>query len=361
MAGTAIKEAPTENATGFENAKFNLRAIPLNKIRFGKYSLRDADRNSEDFQRLRDSIAASNGPYMPILVREIDDPENKGQTAFGLVDGLQRTTACIDLGFKEIPARVIDMDDAEVAAAQIIANRSRIETKPVEYTKQLHRMLNADPTLTLEELADQLHCSVKWLQDRLSLQNLHPSIGPFVDEGKITLAHAFAMVKLKPMDEQLAFVEQAQTQGIQEFSGHVTNRVKAIREAARAGRDPNSSNEFKPVPHMRPVKEIKAQFEAPTLAKEVCKEIGAKSAEDGFRAALTWVLSMNPTKVEELRQADADRKVAEKEKKEKEKKEKLAKRAVEARDAAQKAGVTVPADGEGGGGDEDEEEDDDNE
>jgi len=338
---TATANDTTSNATGFENATFNLQSIPLSKIRLGKYSLRDVDRNGEEFQRLRDSIAASNGPMLPILVREIDDPENKGQTAFGLIDGLQRFTSCTDLGFTTIPARVIDMDEAEIAAAQIIANRSRIETKPVEYTKQLHRMLNANPTLTLEELADQLHCSVKWLTDRLSLKNLHPNIGPLVDEGKITLAHAFAMVKLKPMEEQLPFVEQAQTQGIQEFTGHVSNKVKSLRESARAGRDPQKKDEFVPVPHMRAVREIKEQFTSPSLAEQVCQQVGAKTAVEGFKAGITWVLNMDPHTVDILRQQDVDRKLAAAEDKKKKDEEKLRKKALDARAAAEKAGVSV--------------------
>lgn len=353
---TATSEA-TPNATGFENAQFDLQSIPLSKIRLGKYSLRDVDRNGEEFQRLRDSIAASNGPMLPILVREIDDPENPGKTAFGLIDGLQRFTSCTDLGFTTIPARVIDMDEAEIAAAQIIANRSRIETKPVEYTKQLHRMLNANPTLTLEELAEQLHCSVKWLNDRLSLKNLHPNIGPLVDEGKISLAHAFAMVKIKPMEEQLAFVEQAQTQGIQEFSGHISNKVKALRESSRAGRDPAKKDEFVPVPHMRAVREIKEQFATPTIAVQVCEQVGAKTAVDGFKAGITWVLNMDPQTVEVLRQQDLDRKAAAAEDKKKKDEEKLRKKAQDARAAAEKAGVSItdlPADADT---DEDEDED----
>jgi len=336
----ATKDAPT-NATGFEGVKFDLRPVPTKKIHLGKYSLRDVDRNSEDYQRLRDAIAGTNGPLLPIVVREIDDPENKGKVAFGLIDGLQRFSCCQDLGFTEIPARVIEMDDAEIASAQIIANRSRIETKPVEYTKQLHRMLNANPTLTLEELADQLHCSVKWLRDRLSLANLHTKIGPLVDEGAITLANAFALAKLKPTEEQLQFVDQAQTEGIQEFSGHVQAKIKALREAARSGRDPNRANDFVPVPHMRTVREIKAQYEAPTLAGLICDKLGADTPEAGFKAALAWILSMDPDTVEVLRQRDADRKKAASEEKKKRDEEKLRKRATEAREAAEKAGISL--------------------
>jgi len=351
----------TNNATGnaFENAKFELRAAPMDKIRLGKYSLREVDRNSEKYQRLRDAIAATNGPMLPILLREIEDPDNKGKKALGLIDGLQRYSCCLDLGFKTIPARIIDMDDAQVAAAQIIANHSRIDTKPVEYTQQLHRMLNADPTLTLEELSDQLHCSVKWLQDRLSLAKLHEKIGPLVDNGDISLAHAFALVKLKPPEEQLQFVEQAQTQTIQEFSGHVTNRVKELREAARTGRIPSDKAAFQAVPHMRAVREIKAQLESPTLAPAIVKDMKATTPEEGFAAGVAWVLNMDPKSIEISKQQAEDRKKEDEVKKEAKKKENIRKRAEAARAAAADAGISLEMNAnEGEEEDEDEDEDD---
>lgn len=335
---TATKEIETSASTGFENARFDLREVEIAKIRLGKYSLRDVDRNSEDYQRLRDSIAATGGPYLPILVREINDPEHPGKMAFGLVDGLQRFSCCSDLGFKVIGARVVTMDDADIAFAQIIANRSRIETKPVEYTQQLRRAFMADPTLTFEELGERLHCSTKWLQDRLSLAKLHPDLGKLVDDGNIPLAHAFALAKLQPKEEQLTFAEQAQTQGIQEFSGHVADRVKAIRDAARAGRE-NVDKTWKPVAHIRPVRELKEQLESPTLAESVCNDVGADTPEAGFHAALRWVFNLDPTTVEILRQKAADD-----EKKQAAAKQKLrAEKAQKTADAARAAalGVTV--------------------
>ena len=354
--------AATVDATGFEDARFDLREIPTDKIRLGKYSLRDVDRNSEDYQRLRDAIASTGGPYMSIIVREIDDPMNPGQMAFGLIDGLQRYSCCSDLGFKFMPARVVDMEEADTAKAQIIANRSRIETKPVEYTHQLRRMFMADPTLTLEELSEQLHCSVQWLKDRLSLTKLHSDLGKLVDDGHIPLSHAFALAKIQPKEEQLEFAEQAQTQTIQEFSGHVANRSKALRDAIRAGRE-TSDKTWKPVAHIRPVKLLKEQLESPTLAESICKQLKADTAEAGFHAALKWVFNLDPETVEVLRQQASDQ-----EKKRNEEKQKLAAEKAQKRADAARASVLgvsvdllprdepVPA---GNVSDEDDEEDDD--
>jgi len=197
--------ATAEKVTGYENATFDLRTVPIEDIVVGEIALRGVDRNSEEYMRFRDSVAMSNGPWLPILLQDLGRRGHDGRDKYGLIDGLQRYSSCMDLGFHTIPARVIPKDAADVAKAQIIANRSRIETTPVEFTKQLVRILRADPTLTKEELANDLCVDKQWLEDRLSLAKLHEELQPLVDTGKIPLAHAFALVKLQPQEEQLDF------------------------------------------------------------------------------------------------------------------------------------------------------------
>ncbi len=298
---TATMSAGT---TGYEEAKFDVRVLPMDKIRPPRHALRDVKRNSEQYMRMRDAIASAGGPYQSILVREIEDPLNKGEIAYGVIDGLQRFSCCQDLQFENIPARVVDMDEAEIAVAQIIANTAKIETRPVEFTEQLRRMFNADPTLTLELMAEKLHMTPKWVKDRLSLSKLHPDLGLLVDEGKIPLSHAYALAKLQPIDEQLEFTEQAQTQTIQEFGGQITQRKEAIAKANRSGQ--SVKKEWEPTPHIRSMKELKGQLDSPSMASIICKEFKASTPEEGFVAGLKYVFSLNPSTVEILRQKDAD-------------------------------------------------------
>lgn len=300
----AIAQPANPVSHGFENAEFNVGVIDMSKIRPPRHALRGVKRNTEKYMRLKDAIGAAGGPYMGILVREIPDPLNVGQIAYGIVDGLQRFSCCEDLGFTKIPARIVEMDEAEVAVAQIIANSSRIETRPVEFTEQLRRMFMSDPTLTLEIMADRIHMTVSWLKDRLSLAKLHKEVAALVDEGKIPLAHAYALAKLQPEEEQLEFIEQAQSQGITEFGGQVTNRKEAIQKANRSGT--TIKKEWAPTPHIRPMKELKEQLENPTLAEVICKEFNADTPEAGFIAGLKYVFSLNPSTVAALRQKELD-------------------------------------------------------
>jgi ParB/RepB/Spo0J family partition protein len=355
----ATAEAPTKNVpmlTGFEDAKFDFRPIPVKDIRIPENKLRDVDRNSHEYILFRDSIASTDGPMESILVRPLDEKGDKGQELFGLIDGLQRLSACQDLDIELIGARVVDPEEADIAIAQILANHSRIQTSPVQYTNQLYRILLQNPHMTKEELADRLSASTKWLNDRLSLLKIEKSLQPLVDQGKIRLAHAFLLAKL-PDKEQLEFAEAAQTEGIQEFAGHVDARVKELRKAARQGRDA-APTEWVPVPHMRKIGDVKAELKSPVAMKEVLAATGAKTPEEVWMACVNWVMCIDPITAEKLKKEHDLRTKAKAEEKLAKEQEKQRKSADRARQIAQQAGIKVEA-GSNGATEEDEDEDED--
>src|SRR5262245_37817198 len=139
-----VAAAATPAATaGKGNGQIRVAVIPLDKIRENAVALRQVDRESEAYICLVDSVR-NRGILNPILVREITNPES-GETLYGLVDGLHRWNAAIDAGLKEIPVQIIDMNQAEVEEAQIIGNVHKIETRPIEYTRQLERLMARQP------------------------------------------------------------------------------------------------------------------------------------------------------------------------------------------------------------------------
>jgi ParB/RepB/Spo0J family partition protein len=342
----ATAEATTRDVpmlTGFEDAKFDFRPIPVKNIRIPDNKLRDVDRNSHEFQLFRDSIASTDGPMESILVRPLGEKSDEGEELFGLIDGLQRLSACQDLDIPTIGARVVDPDEADIAIAQILANHSRIQTTPVQYTNQLYRILLQDPSLTKEQLADRLSVTTKWLNDRLSLLRIEKSLQPLVDAGKIRLAHAFLLAKL-PDKEQLEFAEAAQTESIQEFSGHVDARVKEIRKAARQGREA-APTEWLPVPHMRKIGEVKQELKSPVAMKGVLAATNAQTPEQVWAAAINWVMCLDPQTVEKLRKEHELRLKDKAAKKAAEAEEKSRKAAERARQAAKEAGISVSSNG----------------
>jgi ParB family chromosome partitioning protein len=100
----------------------------------------------------------------------------------------------------------------------------KIETKPVEYSKAILKIIEGNPLLSREELATSLAKTSSWLSERLGLLKLTEEIGKLVDSGEIKLSNAYALAKLPP-EEQSDFVDRALTMPPQQFTPTVNARV----------------------------------------------------------------------------------------------------------------------------------------
>jgi len=296
----ATADAPVAGASG------SLMTIPIAKIRENPVALRSVNRQSEAYVGLVDSIR-QRGVLNPILVREIRDPET-GDTLYGLIDGLHRFSGAQDAGLSEIPAQVRAMEDAAVLEAQIISNVHRIETQPVQYSKQLMRILAQNPTLTVSELATKLAKSPSWLGERLGLVKLPDQVGALVDEGKINLSNAYALAKLAAIapDEVGNFIDRAMTQTPQEFVPTATSRIKELRDLKRQGRDATPAK-FEAHPVLRKLSELKDEMTAPAVGPVLVQELGVRDPKAAFQLGVKWALQMDPATVKLREQKEADR------------------------------------------------------
>ena len=319
----------------------DLKHIALSEIHEPDEALRKVDRSAEDYLGLVESVR-DKGIMNPITVREITDPET-GETIYGLVDGLQRYTASKDAGKESIPCHVIKVSDAELIEAQIIANVHKIETKPVEYSKALLKVLQDNPLLTRTELANRLAKTNAWISERLGLLKLTEAIGGLVDEGAIGLSNAYALAKLPP-EEQADFADRAQTMPPQQFAPTVNARVKEIRDAKRKGKDAAPA-EFQPVPMLRSRAELVAEYEKPVVVNVILKENNITDPVAAFSMAVKWALQLDPVSAEMQRAADEERKaekVRAREQAQIERKRKRAKEAAEKAAELQKEADGLP-------------------
>lgn len=336
-----------------------LIAVPLAAIRENQVALRGVNRSSEEFQQLVDSIR-TNGVINAISVRR--KLEGKGGKPdgkeFELIDGLHRFTASLEAGLEEIPAQVLTQDDAQALVSQIIGNVHKIETRPIEYTRGLLRILSNNPMMTQAELAAMLSVSPQYIDQRLSLTKLNPDVAKLVNDGQINLSNAFPLTKL-PQDEQTNWVDRAMTQGTAEFGPAVLARAKEIKDLARQGKAPGSEV-FQPIPVARKLSEIKDEFNNPSVGPAIIRDQGITDPTEGFALGVAWALQMDPASQEAQKSRDAvrrkkeaDEKIArDAERKEKRAQEAASKQAelnaaaAEARKKATEAGVTAPAAGE---------------
>lgn len=273
----------------------DLRNVAISDIRPNPVALRAVDRESEDFIQLRDSVAdPSIGLLNPINVRERSE-EVDGETIvyYEIIDGLHRFTACSEAGFETIDVSVKDMDETEAHLAQIVGNAMRIETKPVQYTKHLQRIIGANPTWTITDLANKVHRSPSWLTQRFGLLKLEPTVQTFVDDAKISVSNAVVLAKL-PHEEQLNFVDSAMTMGTAEFGPLVQQRVKEIREAEKAGKAAAPAS-FSPTAKPRKKSELEDELTNRSVLGSLASSCDTK--EEAAYAALQWVLQLDADSV----------------------------------------------------------------
>jgi len=280
-----------------------LRKIAIAEIRENPVALRAVNRQDENYLGLVDSIK-SKGFLGAITVRAKVDPETK-ESYCELVDGLHRFCAAKDAGLTEINADVVSLDDDQTLEAQIMANIHKIETRPVEYSRQLLRILSRNPLMTEIELAQKLGKSAQWIRERLGLTKIsNNDIAELVNEGKIKLANGYALAKLPP-EEMADFVDRAMTLPPDEFVPAANARLKEIRDAKRKGTDASEA-EFQPVAFMQKMKDVKDELDKGAIAKSLC--IGLFSSEEGFKMAIQWMLHLDPRSVEVQKAKDDARK-----------------------------------------------------
>jgi len=281
----------------------DLKVVNLSEIRENDVALRTVNRESEEYLGLVESIR-SKGFIGAISVRQREDDE--GISYYELIDGLHRFNASKDAGRETINVDVVDLDEDQVLEAQIMANIHKVETKPIEYTRQLKRILTRNPLMTESELAAKLGKSTSWISGRLSLNKLNGDpVKQLVDEGKIGLSNAYALAKL-PADEQADWLDRAMTLAPDEFIPQTTDRLKKIREDRKAGRD-SSPAEFSAVPHMQKLKVLKEEFESPSIGPALCARHGVSNPADGFAMGVKWALHMDPDSVDIQKEKDAER------------------------------------------------------
>ncbi len=306
--------------------------IKMSEIRENPVALRAVNRESEDYVGLRDSIKTV-GILNPISVREREE-EIDGKTVkfYELLDGLNRFSGARDVGLETIPAQIVDLNDAEALEAQIMANVHKIETRPVAYTKQLNRILAANPLLTLAELATKVAKSSTWISQRLSLLKLDPAIQKIVDDGEITVTNAMQLAKLSP-EEQGDYIEQAMSMGAEDFVPLVLARVKEVRDALKEGRK-SSDSVFVANPKLLKIAILSGEVDNPSVGPELCTRCDIDTPRGGFALGVAWALQIDPVSIEVRTANDAEHKAAQNEAKAKRAADREQKKAKEAQEKA---------------------------
>jgi ParB/RepB/Spo0J family partition protein len=283
--------------------KDELKWLPVEQLVDPPVVLRLVNRTSVEYLELRDSIA-DRGILNPILVR----PSARFPGHYDVADGLYRVTCCRAVGRSPVPCLVKDLTDDDLLAIQIQANALRPETAPMEYARQIKRIMETRPDITLAEVSNRvLHKSPTWVSATLGLLQIRQDFQAAVNRGEMPLAAAYEFARL-PYKLQPQFFDAARTMPVVKFRRVVQAVLKQFQEAIRQGKlDAFFTEEFKPIPYGRVWKEIIAEHAQPSCAALVLVAEECKTLTDAWRAALAWVLHLDRTSIEAQRRAVMNR------------------------------------------------------
>ena len=267
--------------------------IPIHCIVEPRTMLRLVDKDSVEYLEMRDSIAAE-GFWNSISVRPAHEPEE-----YEIIDGLYRYTCARELGLESIPCIIkYNISDDALLAAQIQANAIRPETKPVEFARQLKRMLTRKPEMTFDELAHLIHKSPGWVRKTLGLLRLVRRARTMVNRGEISVHSAYMLAKI-PHRLQADYLDQARTLPSRAFRALAASVIKQFTEAVKQGHMKAFwCGDFVPQAHLRSLTDIQTEAERQELGALLVTVEKCRTPVDGFYTALRWAMHLDRQSVE---------------------------------------------------------------
>lgn len=141
-----------------------------------------------------DELAASIkscGLLQPVVVRKAAS----GRT-YELVAGERRLRAVKQLGWTEVPASVLEVDDDTLLVLALVENLQREELSPLEEA-QGYESLRDSFGFTQDKIAKTVGKSRSTVANMLRLLALPPSVRRLLEEGALSMGHARAVLAVK--------------------------------------------------------------------------------------------------------------------------------------------------------------------
>ncbi|HNR92129.1 MAG TPA: ParB/RepB/Spo0J family partition protein [Dokdonella sp.] len=212
-----------------------LQQLAITSIAPGKYQ----PRRTFDEGKL-DELAASirtQGVIEPVIVRAL------GRGRHELIAGERRWRAAQRAGLTEIPALVRTIDDRTAVAIALIENIQREDLSALEEAQSLARLIE-EFKLTHQQIADAIGRSRASVSNLLRLLELPAEIRSLLDERKLDMGHARALLSLAaPRAVALARETVAKDWSVRELEDAVRRAGTPTKKAtpAKARADANIS------------------------------------------------------------------------------------------------------------------------
>jgi len=203
----------------------SLAELPVASLRPGKYQPRTR-MDEASLNELAESIKAR-GVIQPIVVRPVGDSQ------YEILAGERRWRAARIAGLERIAAVVREVPDEAALGIGLIENIQREDLNPIEEATGLKRLID-EFKLTHDEVARAVGRSRVGVTNLLRLLELAPAVQGMLQEGRIDMGHARALLSLsRPRQVELAHQVAAKGLSVRETERLVQGAAAAPRAGAR--------------------------------------------------------------------------------------------------------------------------------
>jgi ParB family chromosome partitioning protein len=204
--------------------------LKVDQLQKGKYQPRSSI-NEASLQELADSIRKQ-GLMQPIVVRPLDERNAR----YEIIAGERRWRAARLAGLQYVPVVVREVSDQTALAMALIENIQREDLNAVEQARGLQR-LSAEFGFTHQQIAEAVGRSRPAVSNLLRLLDLAPPVLQLVEQGKLDMGHARALLALQGSLQQDA-ARRIANQGlsVREAESWVQRLLEPARARARPAR-----------------------------------------------------------------------------------------------------------------------------
>lgn len=187
------------------NGVDQLAKIPVDRVSPNPFQPRISF-DLEAMEELKKSIL-QNGLIQPVTVRRLDGN-------YQLISGERRLKACIDIGYKDIPAYIIKVDsDETMLALALIENIQRESLNAIE-TANAYKRLMDECRLTQEQIADKVGKKRTTIANSIRLLKLPEEVQQSIIKDEISAGHARAIINLPSAKLQLLALRKILKEGL---------------------------------------------------------------------------------------------------------------------------------------------------
>lgn len=225
---------PEDNPLEEENKKEEGILIPLNKIKTNENQPRKYFDNDKIIE-LSESIK-QHGIIQPLILKKEDD-------VYMIIAGERRWRAAKQIGLKEVPAIIMDINDRELLEVSLIENIQREDLNPIEEAIAYQRLLS-DFQLTQGELSERIGKSRTAITNTMRLLNLDDRVQSYIIEGILSEGHGRAILGLQDNNKQYEISQKVIDEGL---SVRETEKlIKIINENKEKKKVRESNNQLEP-------------------------------------------------------------------------------------------------------------------